>query len=79
MLQISRLVKGLHEPYQALQNDSLSNGTINFSLSQASTIMAEAITTIQTRTNKIYLNHTRWKWHHNTFTSSLHLVPFCQN
>jgi len=23
-------------------------------------------------------NQTRWKWHHNTFTPSLHLVPFCQ-
>ena len=23
-------------------------------------------------------NQTRWEWHHNTFTPSLHLVPFCQ-
>ena len=23
-------------------------------------------------------NRTRWEWHHNTFTPSLHLVPFCQ-
>ena len=24
------------------------------------------------------INQTRWKWYHNTFTPSLHLVPFCQ-
>ena len=24
------------------------------------------------------LSKTRWEWHHNTFTPSLHLVPFCQ-
>ena len=23
-------------------------------------------------------NPTRWEWHHNNFTPSLHLVPFCQ-
>ena len=23
-------------------------------------------------------NQTRWEWHHNAFTPSLHLVPFCQ-
>ena len=23
-------------------------------------------------------SQTRWEWHHNTFTPSLHLVPFCQ-
>ena len=23
-------------------------------------------------------NQTRWEWHHNTFTPSLHLVQFCQ-
>ena len=23
-------------------------------------------------------NQTRWEWYHNTFTPSLHLVPFCQ-
>ena len=23
-------------------------------------------------------NQTRWEWHHNNFTPSLHLVPFCQ-
>ena len=23
-------------------------------------------------------NQTWWEWHHNTFTPSLHLVPFCQ-
>ena len=23
-------------------------------------------------------NQTRWEWHHNPFTPSLHLVPFCQ-
>ena len=24
------------------------------------------------------INQTRWEWHHNNFTPSLHLVPFCQ-
>ena len=25
------------------------------------------------------INQTRWEWHHNTFTSFLHLVPFCHH
>ena len=24
-------------------------------------------------------NQTRWEWHHNIFTPSLHLVPFCRH
>ena len=31
------------------------------------------------RDRSLKTNQTKWEWHHNTFTPSLHLVPFCHH
>ena len=77
-----RLVKGLHEPYQALPSASRETGTLpslaSIALSHASSMTVEAITTIQTQKKKNGTNrwvlHSLFMYHDHSIRTIVHTI-----